>query len=305
VIASLPLDRPLGIHHGLLLAAVLGRPLGLIERFHHHAVLALFASGEYHYWAATPAMVDILGRCPLAGPHAAPPRCMINGRLSSAIARAFEARFGVRPRPVYGLTEQGPVALDDGPDSAVRPDTAGRPLPGIGLRVGDDPRAPLPPGQVGRVWISNPWRMEGYGYPPSLERPESVDGWWASPDLGWLDEAGYLTLAGRTDDCLRMGTGHLVNPATVAACAESHPGVREAAVVALDTAGERVLAVLVESVETLRRTDLRAHLACSLPAWCQPRIVETVPALPRLSTGRADRRACVEILRKAQAREGP
>jgi acyl-CoA synthetase (AMP-forming)/AMP-acid ligase II len=60
-----------------------------------------------------------------------------------------------------------------------------------------------------------------------------------------------------------------------------------------------VLGVLVQSPEPLRPSDLRGHLARSLPPWARPRVLETVRELPRLATGRTDRRACIELLGKA------
>jgi acyl-CoA synthetase (AMP-forming)/AMP-acid ligase II len=296
VIAALPLDRVFGMHHGLLAATLLERPLALLERFNHNTVLALFASGEYHLWIGTPVMADILARSPLAGSHRAPARCIIAGRLSASLCRNFEARFGVRLRQVYGITETGPVTVDAAPASDVRSATAGRPFPGVRVCIGDDPRAPFPPGQPGRIWISTPWRMEGYGFPPDVEPPASTDGWWPAPDVGRLDEAGYLTVEGRLDDCVRTAAGHVVNPAAIAAAVEAYPAVIEAAVVPLDTATGRVMGVLVESAVTLSVGALREHLARSLPPWSRPRVIETTRALPRLSSGRLDRRACIAIL---------
>jgi O-succinylbenzoic acid--CoA ligase len=87
-----------------------------------------------------------------------------------------------------------------------------------------------------------------------------------------------------------------VNPAAIAAAVEAYPAVIEAAVVPLDTATGRVMGVLVESAVTLSVGALREHLARSLPPWSRPRVIETTRALPRLSSGRLDRRACIAIL---------
>jgi acyl-CoA synthetase (AMP-forming)/AMP-acid ligase II len=70
LIGAVPLDRTFGMHHGLMAATVLRRPLALLARMQPHALLALFASGDYHYWAGTPVMADVLSRCRL--PVAAP-----------------------------------------------------------------------------------------------------------------------------------------------------------------------------------------------------------------------------------------
>lgn len=300
VIATLPLGRAFGLNHALMAATVLGSSLAVLERFDHGAVLRLFASRAYQYWAGTPAMADVLGRCPLSGAHhPAPPLCVIGGRVSADVARRFEDRFQVPLRGIYGTTETGTVSIDAAHAAQVRSDTAGRPLAGIDLRVADDPRQPFPAETPGRIWLSSRYLMDGYGFPPDLDRPGTIDGWWPTPDVGHLDRAGRLSVLGRLDDCFRTAAGHLVNPGAVAAALDTYPGVLDVAGLPLATAGGPVLGLLVESAAPLNVDDLRRHLLRSVPAWSQPRIIETTAALPRLASGRADRRACITRLQRA------
>jgi long-chain acyl-CoA synthetase len=305
VIGALPLDRTFGMHHGLMVATVLGRPLALLERFQHHAVLDLFASGEYHYWAGTPVMADALSRCTLPrsapSPHPAPPICVVSGRLSASVCLAFKARFGVPLRQVYGTTETGAATMDAAPAAGVRSETAGRPLPGVRIRIGDDPRAPSPPGTPGRVWVSSPGCAKGYGFPPDLTPLTDMDGWWASPDVGQLDGDGCLTVAGRLDDCIRTEAGHVVNPAAVAEILEAYPGIAEAVVLPLGAPAGPALGVLLESAQPLDIGEIRAHLARTLPAWSRPRVLDQTRALPRLPSGKPDRLACIAMLGQSPA----
>jgi long-chain acyl-CoA synthetase len=302
VIGSLPLDRTFGMHHTLMAATVLRRPLALLPRFQHRAVLDLFASGRYHYWAGTPVMADVLSRCalaePLRTPHPAPSFCVISGRLSPSVCRRFEARFGVRLRQVYGTTETGAVTMETAAAADVRSETAGRVLPEVRVRIGDDPRAPLPPGQPGRVWVSSPGCAKGYGFPPNLERLPGVDGWWQSPDLGQLGEDGYLTVLGRLDDCIRTRAGHVLNPTVVAEALEASPGISEAVVVPIGSPADPVLAALVESLGLLDMDEVQDQLRM-LPARWRPHVVEQTRALPRLPSGKPDRLACIAILERS------
>ena len=302
VIAALPLDRSYGMNNGLIAATVLGRPMALLERFEHNALLAFFASGEYHYWAGSPVMADVLNRHPLSGHHPAPAVCVFAGRLSAPVYEPFRERFGVSLRQLYGTTEALTVCADLSPDGDARFETAGRPLPGVDVLAGDDPGAPLPAGEPGRLWVRSAWMMDGYGFPPRVERGDMVGDWWPSPDRGRVDADGSVVILGRLDDTIRTGTGHVVNPAEVAAVLERFPGVTDVVAVPLESPSGPILGVLVESAEPLRSADLRAHLARAIPPWSRPRVLETVRALPRLSTGRTDRRACIEILGRALRR---
>lgn len=302
IVAGLPIARALGFNQGLMAATVLGAPLALLERFDPHAVLALFGSGQYQYWAGTPTMADLLSRSPTSwrGTHRAAPICVVAGRIPAPLARRFKERIGVPLRQVYGSTEAAAITVDAGASNEVRSDTAGRPLRDVEIRIGDDPRAPYQAGTAGRIWLSSAeYLMEGYGFPPNVDPLESVSGWWPTPDIGQVDEAGYLTVVGRLDDCFRTNAGQLVNPAAVSAALEAWPGVVDSVAVPLSTPQGPVLGVLVESGEKLDVGDLRRHLAGALPAWAQPNVLDTTRALPRLSNGRTDRQVCIAILQRA------
>jgi non-ribosomal peptide synthetase component F len=230
VAGSLQLSTHYGLGQALFLPSVLGSTLGLLARFDPRSLLDLFASRRYAYWAATPVMADMLTRVPLSGPPPAVPAiCHISaGRLSARTFHAFAERFGRRLRPNYGQTENGFITVDTGDDDKIRPDCVGRAAPGIEVRIGDDPLDPYPPGTVGRVWFKSPWYMEGYGFPPRLAPREERGGWWSTADMGSLDESGYLTLAGRADDCFKTSAGYLVNPGQIAHALTTHPRVIEA-----------------------------------------------------------------------------
>jgi long-chain acyl-CoA synthetase len=306
LIGTVPLAGALGLNTGLLAAAVLRSPLALLDHFDHKTLLRLFASRAYQFWAGTPMMADVLGRCPLPGAHPAPPICVFAGRLSADVARRYKARFDVPLRQCYGTTETGTITLDAASAEDVRSDTAGRAMPGVAVRIADDPRVSLPAGTPGRIWLSSPeFMMDGYGFPPRLEPPEMIDGWWGTPDAGTLDSDGYLTISGRIDDCFRTDAGRIVSPASVAAVLDGYPGVTETAVVPLAGSTGTVLGILVESDSQMSVTDLRWHLSRSLPSWSQPRVIETTVALPRLTSGRVDRRACIAILEKTLASDNP
>jgi fatty-acyl-CoA synthase len=220
----------------------------------------------------------------------------VTRRLFETFARCF----GVRLRPNYGQTENGFITAETPPDDDIRPESVGRAAPGIAVRVGDDPLAPYPAGQLGRVWFTSPWYMEGHGFPPDLAPRAGREGWWPTADMGVLDEAGYLTIAGRADDCFKTAAGYLVNPGEIVQALASHPLATE--VVALPVAGAHgpVIGVLVQGAGTLTPVALREVADRTLPAWLQPAVVAVTDRLPRLPGGKVDRTACLALLERAQ-----
>lgn len=303
VVSSLPLARAFGLNHGLMAATVLRAPLALLDHFEHTALLRLFATQAHQYWAGAPVMADVLGRCALDARPSAPPFCLMGGRVTEDVAARFRDRFAVPLRVGYGTTETGTIAVDAAPAREVRSDTVGRPIAGVSVRIGDDPRSPVAAGTPGRIWLSAPaYMMDGYGFPPALAPADSVGGWWGTPDVGVLGDDGTLRIAARLDDTWRTSAGHLVSPAPVAAALERYPGVVDTAVVPLAASSGPVLGALVESAVPIALADLRRHLARSLPAWLLPRVVECTAALPRLSSGKVDRAACIAVLARGLGR---
>jgi acyl-coenzyme A synthetase/AMP-(fatty) acid ligase len=307
VAGSLQLSTHYGLGQALFLPTVLGSKLGLLARFDPRSLLDFFASGRYDYWAATPMMADMLARVPLAGPvPAVPPICHISaGRLSARTFLAFAKRFGVKLRPNYGQTENGFITVDTAPDEAIRPDCVGRAAPGIAVRIGDDPLDPFPPGKLGRVWFRSPWYMEGYGFPPDLAPREGRDGWWFTADVGVLDESGYLTLAGRADDCFKTSAGYLVNPGQIVNALTTNPRVTEAVVMPVRGPDGPVIGALVECDGAVDAGELRAAAARMLPVWLYPQVLAVTDRLPRLAGGKADREACQSILRRTRGWSDP
>jgi acyl-coenzyme A synthetase/AMP-(fatty) acid ligase len=194
------------------------------------------------------------------------------------------------------MSEAGVVTTDDSPPDQVRADAVGRPLPGVRVCIGDDPRRPLAPGALGRVLVKSPWTMLGYGFPPSLDASCLRDGWLTTQDVGVLDARGFLRLGGRADDAFKTASGHLVAPADVARCLAAFPGVSDVAVVPLNGAAGRLIGALVEVPAGVSPRMLRQHAAGHLPTWAQPRVLAVTRELPRLSGGKLDRRACIGLL---------
>ena len=138
--------------------------------------------------------------------------------------------------------------------------------------------------------------MEGYGFPGELAPREEIEGWYPTSDLGVLDAAGALTLLGRVDECFKTQAGYLVNPAEVAMALRGHPMVVDVAVVPLDAPTGAGIGALVVADGTLDAASLRRHAARVLPTSHQPQVIREAAALPRLTRGKVDRAACIELL---------
>ncbi|GGZ01009.1 long-chain fatty acid--CoA ligase [Streptomyces nitrosporeus] len=134
---------------------------------------------------------------------------------------AFYAGAGIQIFEGYGLTETTAAATVT-PPLRPRLGTVGWPLPGTAVRIADDGEVLLGGGQVFRgYWDSA--RGEAVSGPDG--------GWFATGDLGTLDEDGYLTITGRKKDILITSGGKNVTPAPLEDWLRAHPLVGQCMVV--------------------------------------------------------------------------
>ncbi|MFD7445196.1 AMP-dependent synthetase/ligase [Streptomyces sp. NPDC059909] len=120
----------------------------------------------------------------------------------------------------YGLTETTAAATITPPLSP-RPGTVGLPVPGTAVRIADD-------GEVlikGRIVFGSYWNN------PAATGEVLHDEWFATGDLGALDEDGYLTITGRKKDILVTSGGKNVSPAVLEDRLRSRPPVGQCIVV--------------------------------------------------------------------------
>src|SRR5258707_13639698 len=101
-----------------------------------------------------------------------------------------------------------------------RPDSIGRAVPGVELRVVDD-----------ELWIRSPAAMDGYLRAPEETAAVLADGgWFRTGDLASISDDGYVSIVGRKRELILRG-GYSVVPGEVEAALLGHPAVAEAAVI--------------------------------------------------------------------------
>ncbi|WP_371795934.1 long-chain fatty acid--CoA ligase [Streptomyces sp. NBC_01718] len=134
---------------------------------------------------------------------------------------AFYAGAGIEIFEGYGLTETTAAATVT-PPLKPRLGTVGWPLPGTAVRIAEDGEVLLSGGQVFRGY----WDTERGAPVPALD-----GGWFATGDLGALDEDGYLTITGRKKEIIMTTGGKNVAPAPLEDWLRAHPLVGQCMVV--------------------------------------------------------------------------
>jgi fatty-acyl-CoA synthase len=174
----------------------------------------------------------------------------------------------------YGVTKRG---------------SAGRATRVTELRVVDAEGKDVPAGEHGEIVVRSPATMIGYWQRPEATAEVFAGGWFHTGDRGYLDDDGFLFIAGRTKDMIISG-GLNVYPAEIERVIETHPAVREVAVIGVpdDRYGEvgEAHVVVVEGA-TVSEAELEALARAELANYKVPRHwrLRTEP-LPRTASGK-------------------
>jgi fatty-acyl-CoA synthase len=194
---------------------------------------------------------------------------------------------------LYGTTETGFAAIAGPEDLRAAPGTVGRPPRGTTLRILDDEREEIGPGEVGHVFMGGELVFEGYS---GGGGKEVVEGMMNTGDLGHLDHDGRLFIDGREDEMIVSG-GENVFPQEVADALAAHDDVADVAVFGVDDKqfGQRLRAYVVAAEGSEPGEDeLVAHLRDRVARFKLPREFVFVDEIPRNPTGKVLRRRLEE-----------
>ncbi|WP_338485983.1 AMP-dependent synthetase/ligase [Streptomyces sp. SCSIO 75703] len=139
--------------------------------------------------------------------------------LSRDLSLFYEG-IGVYVHDGYGLTEtSGGLTMQ--PLGREKSGTVGKPLPGVDVHLAED----------GEILVRAPSMFQGYVGREAATRAVLREGWFATGDLGHLDQEGYLTITGRKKDVIITSGGKSVTPSALEERLREHPLVHQAVVV--------------------------------------------------------------------------
>jgi len=288
---------------GVLTPLYAGRRMAFLPQFEPHEWLRTAARHEVTHAFVVPTMLgrilDAIEEDPALAPSGLRHVAYGGGPIHLAVVeRALRLLPEVDFVNAYGLTETSSTvsvlapedhrrALASGdPGVRARLGSAGRALPGIHLRIIGEDGEDLPPGEVGVITIAGAQvsaHYHGADDPPPR---------FATGDLGYLDDEGYLFIAGRSDDVIIRG-GENISPGEVEDVLARHPMVAGVAVVGVpdEEWGQRVVAFLeVRGAEQPTAEELEAWARRSLAGFKVPASFVFVDELPRTDTGKVIRR---------------
>jgi len=278
-VAAIPLYHGFGLAV-IAMALTFGSPLYLARRCEIAPLLGRVPKGSPP--AALISIPTLLQRWLDSSDEAAivPLAAVISGSapLSPRLCRRLLDRLGPRLYNLYGSTEAGIIALATPEALLAAPGTVGQPLAGNRVRI-----APAKSG-LGEIQVQGPLVL-------------ATRGWYATGDLGRMDEHGRLFVCGRADSMLISG-GENLYPCETETSLLEHPDLTDAAVSVIDDPefGQALCAwVVTRTGITIDRESLRNWLRQRLERFKLPRQILQVPAIPRNLLGKVDRGALAAL----------
>jgi amino acid adenylation domain-containing protein len=287
-------------------------PRQLLEEIQAHQVTVMNFSPTYwqqavREWARAPqALAGLAVRLVILGGERLSPQSVQQWRELGL--------SGVRLLNAYGPTEAAITATLGEAGQEQDPVTIGRPLPGRTGYVLDRGGRPVPAGVLGELHIGGPLLARGYVNLPELTKERFVPDPFGPQENGrlyrtgdvvrWLGD-GRIEYLGREDHQVKI-RGYRIELGEVEAALAGHPAVEEAVVVARgdDETRELVAYWVAGQVRPPAEEELRGYLRGKLPRHMRPAVIERLEQMPRLATGKPDRRNLPEVTRRQRREEG-
>lgn len=280
-----------------LLMLLGGDHLVILEKFHAPTFVDTIERFRITNFTATPTMLSRVAALPdirrrdlssivfiLQGAAVMPP---------SLLHTWFELLSPEQIVMAYGMTENLGLTALRGDEWLSHPGSVGRGFRDTEIKILDDDKRPLAPGEQGDVYLRAPMSA-GYRYlggAPPL--PSTQDGFRSAGDIGHLDEDGYLHITDRRADMIISG-GANVFPAEVESALSGHPGIVDVVVIGLADPrwGRRVHAV-VHAAGPMTEQQVIEYAKGRLAPYKVPKTVEFVDSIPRTAATKVNRSAMV------------
>jgi acyl-CoA synthetase len=309
LLVGAPVGHGIGMLSALLIPVFRRDPIHLIDVWDPAVVLAaMVEDGVYSGAGATFFLTSLLDHPDFTDAHRELMRHV--GLGGSSVPAAVTDRadaMGISIVRMYGSTEHPSITgsrHEDPRDKRLYTD--GHPLPGVEIRLLDDDGKEVVAGTPGEIHSRGPDCFPGYTDPALTSECFDADGWYATGDVGVLDDDGYLSIVDRKKDIIIRG-GENISALEVEELVLRLPGVAEVAVVAAPDArlGEHACAFVRplpgEHVPSL--DVVRAHLgAAGLARQKWPEELRAIDDFPRTPSGKVQKFFLRDDLRREEGR---
>ena len=206
------------------------------------------------------------------------------GPVNSRTVNKYLEAAGSSPRPLYGSTEAGGIAVVREGGCALD-GCVGLPFKNVEIEVrqADEPDVP---DNLGLIHVRSKSLMAGYLIDERVDRGALVDHWFNTGDIGRLDEKGQLILGGRIAEVINV-SGMKVLPREVEEVIRTIPGVIEVKVYPKKTRlGTNTVSAAVVAESTVTVEMIREGCERGLVYYKRPSRITLIDQLPKNTSGK-------------------
>lgn len=284
--------------HSLSLFALIqslysGATFHVVHRFDAAEVLRLCTRYPEMILFVVPTMIDVLSQQAIPGETRVQALISSGGKWTERSKQHCKTVFPeAKLYEYYGSSEASYISyMDVYEDKGA--DVLGRPFSGVNISIRDDEFREVPVNTVGQLYLRSQMMFHGYDQLPEATAAVFRDGWLRVGDFVYLDDDGYLHLAGRSSHMIKTG-GLKVFPEEVEAVLQSVPAIQSVMVLGVpdDRWGEKVAALVQWTVGQRWTTEeLQAYCRLQLPDYKVPKAYFTVEQFIYTGSGKIARHA--------------
>lgn len=305
-----PVTHITGYGSGMVLPFVTSVKSALMARWDADAAVEFIQRvGATASVGATPYLVELVDAAQRHGTGLPSMRLFACGGAAvppQVINHAYEVLDNCKAFRVYGSTEAPIITLGfvGEAQQQLAAGTDGK-IYGYEVRILDEQGGELGVDQDGEIAARGAGAMLGYADQAQNAEAHDRDGYFLTGDIGRITAEGAILITDRKKDIIIRG-GENISAKEVEDVLHGHPGIREAAVVAMPHArlGEGVCAYLVpaDANPALELTDVAAFAdRAGLARQKIPQHIEIVTQLPRTASGKVRK----DVLRRLLGENRP
>ncbi|MEL7375759.1 MAG: AMP-binding protein [Bacteroidota bacterium] len=189
---------------------------------------------------------------------------------------------------LYGTSEAGFSVLATPADLQIHPDTIGKIISGVSLKILDESGKKVKSDQVGVIHIKTSWSMD-------IMKNRYI----STGDMAYANKEGYIFLKGRNDDMIVSG-GENVYPKDVERVLLKNESIDEVAVIGIkdESFGERLLAFIVFKPKSIMRegAEIEHWLSSRVARYQMPAQFRIIDSLPTTDTGKISKTALMKMI---------
>ena len=216
--------------------------------------------------------------------------------LGSELFHWGQEAFGIDINEMWAQTEFNYICGNCSEAMEIRPGSIGKSYPGHRVEPVDEDGNALATGEIGELAADrdDPVMVSGYWKNEQATREKYIGKWWATGDMGYKDDDGYIWFVGRKDDVI-SSAGYRIGPGEIEDCLIKHPAIAQVAVIGVpdELRGEAVKAFIVlkagEVASDALTQDIQDSVRKRLAAYEYPRSIEYIDELPLTTTGKVRR----------------